>query len=380
MITQYELSLSPDYVPDWTLVDAIRELFQNALDQQTIDPSNTMSFGFHLSEEHPYLNRLLIGNKTSTLTTKSLLLGNSTKRTDDRTIGKFGEGYKIAALVLTRLGKRFTIYNNTTREIWSFHLVDSTKYQSKILVVEVVKQSNWEAPSEDDLLMAIDGITLEEFEDIKKSNLHMQKDVKGQLTSYGRILLDSEQAGRVYVNGLFVSTVKDFKYGYDLKPQYIKIDRDRRTIADWDLSWITSQMWLSTNSDRIVELAKQNAKDVQHIKYHIPAVYTPPYLEKAADDFKKEYGYKAAPVTTQIEAHKAKKQGYTPIIVSEPMKQLLDSSGKVGKSLKPNPKALTTYDRFNKWYRRYRKFLDEDSKEHFRELLRELKDKEKEDR
>lgn len=72
-MTKYELSLTKDYVPGWTLTDAMRELFQNAVDQEVTVPGNTMFWEYH--EE---IESFHIGNKLSILEPKSLLLGAST--------------------------------------------------------------------------------------------------------------------------------------------------------------------------------------------------------------------------------------------------------------------------------------------------------------
>ena len=41
----YELTLTPDYVSDWTFNDAIRELIQNGTDQEALDKGNVFSLG-----------------------------------------------------------------------------------------------------------------------------------------------------------------------------------------------------------------------------------------------------------------------------------------------------------------------------------------------
>lgn len=45
-MNRFELSLHPDYVPDWTMVDGIREILQNALDQQIVNPRNAMTVDY----------------------------------------------------------------------------------------------------------------------------------------------------------------------------------------------------------------------------------------------------------------------------------------------------------------------------------------------
>lgn len=71
---KYELSISADYVPEWGVVEAVREFFQNAIDEETRDSSNTMIFSYNEGER-----KLTIGNKHSELDIKSLLLGNTSK-------------------------------------------------------------------------------------------------------------------------------------------------------------------------------------------------------------------------------------------------------------------------------------------------------------
>src|SRR5699024_3102626 len=118
-MARYELSLTPDYVPDWGIVEAFRELFQNAVDQSSSE-GNEMFWNYNSLDKV-----FTLGNKSSVLTTTSLLLGSSTKTEDESLIGKYGEGYKIALLVLTRLNKNVTIYNYGAREVWRPKFIDS---------------------------------------------------------------------------------------------------------------------------------------------------------------------------------------------------------------------------------------------------------------
>ena len=98
-MANYELTVSMGYVPTWTHVDAVREIFQNAKDEETVNPENKMFFDYNEETE-----TLMIGNKTGKLNKSTLLIGISDKRNDNRTIGQHGEGYKIATVVLLREG------------------------------------------------------------------------------------------------------------------------------------------------------------------------------------------------------------------------------------------------------------------------------------
>ena len=130
----YELTLTPNYVSDWTFNDALRELIQNGTDQEVLDKENKFQIIYNGKEK-----TLRLVNQKSVLKINTLLLGRSSKANNEDTVGQFGEGYKIAALVLNRLGKTFTIYNNEKGEIWESRFKNSEKWLEKILAFYVYK-------------------------------------------------------------------------------------------------------------------------------------------------------------------------------------------------------------------------------------------------
>ena len=232
-MSKFELSLASDYVPDWTIVDAIRELFQNALDQEAQMPDNTASWSYKDGT-------FKISNKTSTLETKSLLLGTTTKEGDDRTIGQFGEGYKIATLVLLRNAKEVTIYNYGCMKL-------APSVKSRRFGAEILRSSStgypWAQVPDNDLTIEVTGLTDEEwFEQIVPANLHLQSDVKIEETSeFGEALSDPRHAGLVFVNGLYVCKYEPYHFGYNFKPGNLKLDRDRKLASDFGpAGWLLS--------------------------------------------------------------------------------------------------------------------------------------------
>ena len=319
---KFELSLSTDYVPNWTLVDAVREFFQNALDQQITQEDNEMFF--HYDGVH----MLQIGNKSSVLSASTLLLGTSSKRNDKATIGQFGEGYKVATLVALREGKKVIFYNYGKKETWKPRMVKSRRYEGAEILTFFTDKFIWNRPPNNNLTIVVDGITPEEWEEIVESNLHCQQDLGDVIqTPKGRILLEDKYAGRVYVNGLFICDY-DYTYGYDFIPECVKLDRDRKLVSDFDLKWLASQMWAVSGSDKIVSLALNGAKDVAYLAHQQIDSRPVEIVDQAYFTFKREYGNKAIPVTTQDEVTSLRSKSPTsmPVIVPESYQHLIKSS------------------------------------------------------
>ena len=319
-MSKYELSLSPDYVPEWGIVEAVRELFQNALDQQATEEHNEMFFDYDGS-------RLLrIGNRNSVLAAQSLLMGSTTKKGDENTIGQHGEGYKVATLVLARLGKHVVFYNYGAKEVWRPRLVNSKRYGTQILTFFVDKQFVWNFIPDSNLTITIEGVTPSEYASIVESNLHLQ-DVGAVLnTPKGRILTEERYKGKIFVSGLFVCNYPAYAYGYDFKPQYIELDRDRKLISDFDLQWLSSSMWHVANQpEALVELAKEGKADAVYAGSQFVTEASSVTYDTAYKTFKEENGENAVPVCNQDDMDNLG-SAYKAVIVTSTYQKLITQS------------------------------------------------------
>lgn len=318
---KFELTITPNYVPSWGIVEAIRELFQNALDQQKQNPTNEASWSYD-----PEAQRLSICNKYSVLEASSLLLGQTTKADDESTIGQFGEGYKIATLVLLREGKKITFYNYGKREVWEPRFVNSRRFGTQILTFFVDTKKIWEKTPDSNLTIVIDGITEQEYtQDIVPSNLHLRTDYKViESNQYGEVL---DFPGNVYVDGLHVCEFAPYQYSYNFKPGRLKLDRDRKMASDFDLRWQASKIWsMSKNIDQMLKLLQAGTADVAYIKdVSAWTVTMRPIADKAYDAFRATYGSLAIPVSSQEELD-AVPQGYKGVLVPETYKAVIQQS------------------------------------------------------
>lgn len=370
-MSKYELTIAPDYVPDWGITEAFRELFQNALDQETIDPDNYMFFEY--DEENQQVS---IGNRNSCLEIKSLLFGTSTKSNNADTIGKFGEGYKLASLVLTREGKKITFYNYHNKEVWRPRFVASRRYGTDILTFFTEKHT-WKKVPHRSLEIVIEGITKEEYEQIETSNLHIVDSEDYIEVKEGRILYD--RPGQIYVNGLYVEYRDEFKCGYDIKPRYLVLDRDRKSVKDFDFKYLIAHMHVQasdTNIDKTMNLVKDNASDVVYMHYRTTYQATPlktSYREK----FVQEYGKKAVPVINSYKQEEVLKtyEDAKPIFVTETEANLLGDINVDNLTPKEDVEK-STVEKLDDWFSALcdthdieDKFIDE-----FDQLINELKE------
>lgn len=323
---KFELTITPNYVPSWGIVEAIRELFQNALDQEKQHEDNKMSWSYDADAQ-----RLSISNKSSVLEASSLLLGQTTKADDKSTIGQFGEGYKIATLVLLRNNKQVTFYNYGKKEIWHPRFVNSRRYGTQILTFFVETLKIWDKAPDNNLTIVIDGITEDEFKQrIVPANLHMQTEYKVvDENSVGQVIDIPGTHGQVFVNGLFVCNFEPYQYSYNFNPGTIQLDRDRKMVSDFDLRWQASKMWsYSSKIDIITELLTAGKADVAYIK-EVSTLSTNQYKlrEEAFNKFISLYGDRAVPVCSQLEAAEVPK-GWTPIIVPGSFQGMIKESTK----------------------------------------------------
>jgi hypothetical protein len=311
-----------DYVPDWTYKEAIREIFQNAIDRRTVNPNSDWYYDYNVGS-----HCLTITSSDSFITRSSLIIGNSTKREDDTTIGKYGEGYKIGLLVLVR--NKHTVTVDTGRcERWYPIEEYSEEYQQSVLSIHLEATPDYLV---DHVRFKIGGITPEMYSELQKINLNLSPYPTDVIkTSKCNILIDPQFKGHIFVSGLLIQVSKDEKmaFGYDIKPQYITLDRDRKLIADFDLLWLTSGVWLeSKDSPRLIEMAKFDVSDIKYINHKVTKGNNEEHSTNALLEFKRENGENAYPVVSQYDMdrlHQINPKA-KPVIVSSSYYSLISS-------------------------------------------------------
>lgn len=254
-----ELSISQNYVCSWGFWEAMREIFQNAIDSD--NQGHTMNIT--LSSDK---STILIFNEDVYLPINSLVLGNSTKGSDS--IGKYGEGYKLALVVLLRLGYNVDI--KVGNDLWVPYFDYSETLQTEVLKIKVMEGQN--KLYTNGTTFQVSGLSSIDRTELMIKCLPYRKFCNGLMgkilnSEYGEILLDSSFKGKFYVEGLYIQDDDTFKYGYSFKKEYVDLDRDRRAINYYDLLELTTNSLLSQTEDvTIVETClSSKEKDVREL-------------------------------------------------------------------------------------------------------------------
>lgn len=373
----YELTLTPDYVSDWTFNDAVRELIQNGTDQEVLDKEN------HFDVEYDQERQVLkLKNTRSVLKINTLLLGRSSKAKNEDTVGQFGEGYKIAALVLNRIGKTFTVLNNEKNEIWESRFKNSEKWLEKILAFYISKRET----EDTGLCIEVGNVSSDEYYGL--SDVWMKFDEDDYMgmnvvdTSYGEILTDEEYAGKVYVNGLFVNCNADLKYGYNFKPKYIKLERDRKACDSFDAREVTCRMIAegmvngSIPIEEVNRMVNEEVDDVYNFEYNTYEKDIQKVQVALIEAFDKQNQQPySIPVSSQEEIKRVKAYGGNPVVVPGKVAKLLkgESEKRFEELLKvPCSSGMTLKGRFLRWYDAYAENLSEAAKKEFMRITNEL--------
>lgn len=302
MSDKFTLPISPSYVAHWGLWEAVRELYQNALDEHTRDQGCVAEI-FYVNEQ------LIVCTSSGKLEPSTLVLGNGDKSDNQSMRGKYGEGYKLALLVLARLGFGVDVLNGS--DCWIPKIEHNEEFCSDVLAIYVDRGAAPYDMEGTGVRFEISGVSSEQWEDIQRNIRKDDADV---------ILENPEESGRIYVGGLYVCTMKEFRCGYSFQPERIKLDRDRSMVSTFDLAWETSLLWSRTgDAKRISELLEKEAPDVEYLANHAGSSLA---LSMYAG-FVAEHGHEAVPVSTQEEVERAAKSGVKWVLVKSSLKSIL---------------------------------------------------------
>lgn len=349
----YELSLTRTYVSRWGMAQAVRELIQNALDSDS-------PFVYSFTQNGDTTSLSLVSEFT-TLLPQTLLLGSTSKADSKDSIGSFGEGYKIALLVLTRLGHDVEIRNGDL--LWKPRFRHNAKFGEELLVID-------ETPLNDKtnkgLTFIVHGLSDEDVVQVRASCLHMQDNI-GQVheTHHGEILL--ERPGLLYVGGLFICQT-DLKYGYNIKPQFLKLERDRQTVDGYDLKVTTREMWYATQRyDDIAKMIAEEVPDVAYARYASPEM-----VREACFRLFIEKNPGAVVAESQEQLRRLIEQGMTKVIV---VNGAMYNAVRQAPSYiaRPNVRVATPAERMEAWFAKAKYKMGNEHKDTFRALLAESK-------
>lgn len=326
-MSRYELTINPTYVPDWGIWEALRELTQNCYDREMVDPEQFTATINYVSAEQ----KMIFSNAGTTISTSTLLLGTTTKSNQKEAIGQYGEGYKLAMLVLTRLGVRVEIFNG--KEVWTPKIIKSRRFDSELLVIDTARSK----VKHTDLTFEITGIIPTMYAEFATKCLKVNYPTNILKTDMGNVLLDNNQKGKIYCGGLFVQDAGDeeCKYGYDINPSHLQLDRDRKKVDSWNLYWKTSEMFASIRNTEHKELIHQilrdNVPDVRN--FHNFCTYRTDELYKSLcedsyKEFIEKHSVNAVPVKDEDDARmiREKYNNLVPVIIPEKHYIMLTSS------------------------------------------------------
>jgi len=213
-----KFGISVNYVPNWGVVQAIREIYQNFIDYGEYD--------VEVIEINDTVSSVRISSDYKPESWEFLKIGFSKKK--DGAIGKHGEGLKLAGLIFNRNKKVFQINSCLGQAEAAFYDDENLGSCYGIKIGDVTSdrfEVYFEADNKDISIFKDSSV---KDEDILNS------------CYVGDIL--SKDPGNIYVGRLFVCNLKGLKYSLNFNPDCVDLGRDRDMPSTFDLEYYTNKI------------------------------------------------------------------------------------------------------------------------------------------
>lgn len=222
--------ISEDYVGNWTRNNAIREFIANSLDASENTPRITNDNG---------VGR--ISDSGDGIAKKHFLFGVSEK--SDTAIGKWGEGLKVACLVLARTGSPVKI--ETIGYTYEADLEYNEDFGRKLLVINYSKNGRKKGTS------ISFKCTKDELEDAKALFVQF-KGIRKKPISTNSLDVYLSNPGVIFCNGLETAKVNSV-FGYNIKDKSVVISRDRNSVDIYSLQMKIRDFLSSTSEEDVIK-------------------------------------------------------------------------------------------------------------------------------
>lgn len=214
-----------DYLKNWGINEALREIYQNFLDYGDYDEQNQHG----QTESDADIMHVDIMNGWVPDNLDFLRIGNSRKSGDS--IGKHGEGLKLAFLIFLREGYQSEIVTSKYRVKPAFYV---DKEIGECFCFEYEEHGLPNHPYQ--VRFTCDAGKFNAF----KNNMVTDGDVLFDDDYYGSVV--NKPTGNIYSGRLFVCHQENVGKAYDIKPRHLPLDRDRQVPKSFDVSWSTSKI------------------------------------------------------------------------------------------------------------------------------------------
>jgi len=209
-------NMSFGYVHDWTSRDAIRELVSNCMDTKTQYSINKVD------------DSLVIKDSGDGLSLSMFAIGKSESRQSAEAIGQFGEGLKVALMILTREGHDVTITSNNLvinnaidslgdEPVFKLEYTDDNPHHQGTEIII----SGWHESTYDELFM-----------------VNRQDEVLKTIEGQGQIL---DNCG-LFVKGVYIQDLEGYAFGYNALKN-VTLNRDRKSASAWDIQNFVGDIW-----------------------------------------------------------------------------------------------------------------------------------------
>jgi len=250
--------ISENYIPHWTLEDAYREIFQNFKDFG--------EYNLEITNINNEKDLILISNSFNPETLDLLIIGESNKTSTN--LGKYGEGLKMAALVILRNNGNFII--KTEKFKATFELVINEQTTSKTLGVKIEEYGVIIPYHEYNRFIIEIETTIGTFKTYSDTIIK-PIDIIHTRENYGSIVNKSK--GDFYVGDLFVCNIPKLNYAYNLYPRVCNLDRDRKVPSDWDVQYNIGK--IQETFEEFDKVGKSNDVSYSRIPINIIESYKP---------------------------------------------------------------------------------------------------------
>lgn len=246
-----EYGFGKEYLSNWTLKEALREVLQNYIDYGEYD----ISIG-DTDIVDDTIVRVRIANSYIPEKLEFLRIGNTDKGSNSNAIGHHGEGLKMAFLIFLRENHNFKIltHNWVITPDWSIdNLIGET-----LCIKYTTNCASW---YKEGFITEFDcpkGVYEEFISDIINENDIIYKGYYGDIVD--------KTKGNIYSGNLFVCNIPKLSHSYNIKPLYLSLDRDRSVPSDWDIEYYTSKINQSYNQSKEISVTTKEleGKDYSH--------------------------------------------------------------------------------------------------------------------